>query len=398
MNSMRINKSKLIMVLLFLFALDVFNLSGVLITLTMVVFFVFYLKRIVMDINTFILVVFSLSYCFSVFFFEGISAESTVKYALAPWGCYMIGYHLPQIDKQMGVTRIVLILMGGFFLHGMLNLISSIQVYGIDFTSPFRYAHDYWQNRQISVTTAALYYSPLALLCVAGLFTQSRIREKVCCVVCILASLFATMHYQNRTLLLAMAIIILLSFLMLVFNKEINIQRRKRILVCILSVFLLILIAWVIDFKGLRILIEGSRLYERIDGEGQDRTRIWTSFIFGEAWKYPFGGNLAVLYDNKPFVHNLWLDVFRRAGIIPFVTLILFTCRSAIQLKRFTQARALNCKANQQMIVLGILGMAVLFCVEPIIEANPYLFYISVIIIGSIFGSDYLHRKKGSKK
>lgn len=398
MNSMRINKSKLIMVFLFLFALNAFDLSGVLISFTILAFFVFYFKRIVLDRNAFILIVFSLSYCFSVFCFERISIESTIKYALAPWGCYLIGYHLPRMDEQLSVKRIAVLLMGGFFLHGLLNLIASIRIYGIDFSNPYRYAYDFWQNRQISVTTAALYYSPLALLCVAGLFTQARRWEKACYAGCILFSLFATIQYQNRTLLLAMSVIIVLSFLTIVFNREIELQKRMRIVGGILVVVLLILIAWVMDFKGLRTLIEGSRLYERMTGEGQDRTKIWASFIFGEAWKYPFGGNKAVLYNNKPFVHNLWLDVFRRAGLIPFSTLILFTVRSVFQLKRFSKVEGLSCKENQQMIMLGMLGLAILFCVEPVIEANPYAFYIALIIIGSVFGSDYSYSRQEGEK
>lgn len=374
---------KLIIVLLFLFSIDLFDMSGILITLCILMLFVFYFKRIKIDKNVAILFLFSLSYFASVAFFERASIDSAIKFAVAPWGCYILGYNLGLSRGKNTVIYLCTLLAVGFYIHGMLNLYSSIRVYGSSFNNIHRLAYDFWQNRQISVTTAALYYSPLALMSVNTLFSAEKTGYKFFSAIVIATSLYTTLIYQNRTLVISLAIVLLINLYYFAKNKNVDKKRKIFIVGVIIGAFLFFVLEWNNNIFQIKSFIEKTTLFSRFTSSSQDRTKIWTSFIFGDAWKYPFGGNKAVLYANKPYVHNLWLDVFRRTGIIPFLFLVIFTFRSIIATKRFVK---ISCDTqNNNNAVLSLLsGLMVLFFVEPIIEANPYIFFFPIIIIGAI--------------
>lgn len=155
------------------------------------------------------------------------------------------------------------------------------------------------------------------------------------------------------------------------------------------------IVAWNIDFCGIRSFFEGTSFFARLSGEGQDRTKIWASFIFGDAWKYPFGGNKAVLYHNKPFVHNTWLDIYRRAGVIPFLTFVAFTVSSIRTTIRFASYSKSIRERNEdyQTLALALLGVTCIFFVEPVMEANPYIFYLPIFTIGAMNGRMFEDRK-----
>lgn len=375
-----ISVNKFVILILFLFALDLFDLSGMLIVLSALIFLVFNAPRIKIDANAVILLLFSFFYFSSVLIFEGASVDSVIKFLILPWACYVLGYNLDLREEGMSVTRLIVILAIGFFIHGFLNFLVSAQIYGIDLNSNFRHAYDFWQQRQISVTTAALYYSPLSVLAIGFVCFVKKPAYKIISLIIIAVTLYMSLIYQNRTLFVVSLIVLITDLIMVVHFSNLSSNGKVKTFLLIIAVALLLLIIWVLDIGGLRTIFEESRLFSRFR-EAQDRTTIWGSFLFGDAWKYPFGGNQAVLYRNKEYVHNLWLDTFRRAGVIPFLLLTFFTVRGGIsvaKMKRDIPGESKN------LIVTFFLGMVLIFFFEPILEANPYIFYYPILIMGAI--------------
>ena len=70
-----LNMEKWFAPLLFLFSLDVWNLSGLLLTLTLVLFFALFWNEIRLDRLALVLLVFSAGYTLSVFYYEGLSLD-----------------------------------------------------------------------------------------------------------------------------------------------------------------------------------------------------------------------------------------------------------------------------------------------------------------------------------
>lgn len=376
---------------LFLFAADLFDLSGILISLGIVVFFLFYMKNTKLDINALILMIFSISYFLSVFYHEGVSFDGIIKYAICPWACYVLGYNLMRSEARVSVTMFSKVMFFGFFVHGFLNLIASINHYGVDFNNPFRLAYDFWQQRKISVTTASLYYTPMVLMSIGTLFSSSRKIKKLVSIFVIGIGLLATILYQNRTLILASGVVVAMSLLFLLNNRNVPKRTKNMVIASFSAIVVISIVVWITDIGGIRSFLKGTSFFARLsgsNGEGQDRTKIWASFIFGDAWKYPFGGNKVVLYHNKQYVHNTWLDIYRRVGIIPFLTAITFTMSSIntiFRFSRFCQASRIS-QEDCQTIALALTGIACVFFVEPVIEANPYVFYLPILVVGAMNG------------
>lgn len=222
--------SDLILLLLFLFSVDLLDLSGALITLSVLLFFLIYIKIIKVDYNALLLTAFSATYFLSVFFYEGISFEGIVKYAVCPWACYVLAYNMMRCKREISVTKYSILMFTGFFLHGLLNLIASVSQYGVDLNNPFRLAYDFWQKRQISVTTASLYYSPMVLLAIGFLFMKNKKIKKIAALVIIAVGLLSTVLYQNRTLILAGIIVVLSGLIFVLLNPDVP-RRTKNILI-----------------------------------------------------------------------------------------------------------------------------------------------------------------------
>ena len=381
----RICTDQIILLLLFLFAIDFVDMSGILIALVIVMFFFLRGPELRFDRSAGVLVLFSGFYFGSVAFYEGLTLDAIIKYALAPWGSYVVSYTLRLRNRDISVIDFSTFVAFGFFMHGMLNLFAGIRVFGASLNNNFRLAFDFWQGRTISVTTASLYYTPFTMMAIGLIFFSKRKVIKLLSVVSVAMALYASMIYQNRTLILACALIVALNVLLITIDRDIPFRKKRTVYIILASFVLIAAVAFLANIGGLQDTIMNSSLMNRVTGDKQDRTTIWLSFIFGEAWKYPFGGTQAVLYENKPFVHNMWLDTFRRAGFFPFVLLGLFTLLSALDTREFCRLGRMN--GEETSVLISLLGgMMLSFMVEPVIEANPYIFYLPLFVMGAVNG------------
>lgn len=376
--------------LLLLFSMDFLDLSGILLTAGIALMFFLYGNEILFDDTAIVLVIFSAFYFVSILLYEGFSVDKIIKYAIAPWGSYVLAFNLLKINEELSVQRYVELLFFGFFIHGALNLFETIRILGLDFNSNYRLAYDFWQRRQISVTTASLYYSPMVLMAFSWLLCPCSMRKKLISGVIIAIGVLATLLYQNRTLILAIAIVMCAGIWLFFSDRFISEYRKSNALKIGIIAILVGLVLWFGNIGGLRSFVESTSFYGRLsgsNGEGQDRTDIWFSFLFWEGWKYPLGGNKAVLYKNKPYVHNAWLDVFRKAGIIPFITYLIYTVSTFQTIRLLIRSRQTH--ESYRVIALSMIGLAATFMVEPIFDANPYIFYLPFLVSGGIKGRMY---------
>ena len=382
---LRISVDHVLLLLLFLFGVDVLDLSGMLVAGTILLFFFLHLTDLSFDTNAWILLLFSAFYFGSITFYEGLSVDGIIKYAIAPWGIYLIGYTMRLHNRALSVADVSFIVALGFFLHGMLNLYAGIQVFGASLNNNYRQAYDFWQGRIISVTTASLYYTPFTLMSIGVIFFSKKKITRIVSAVSIALGIYASMIYQNRTLILACALVFAMNVLLVTIDRDIPVVKKYRIYGILAFAVLAVVVAFLANVAGIRDTIMNSSLMNRVTGDKQDRTTIWISFIFGQAWRYPFGGMKAVLYDHKPFVHNMWLDTFRHAGFFPFLFLITFTLRSVLQVHTFRRLGKLT-NEDTGVLVSLLAGTMLSFMVEPVIEANPYIFYLPIFVMGLING------------
>jgi hypothetical protein len=115
-------------------------------------------------------------------------------------------------------------------------------------------------------------------------------------------------------------------------------------------------------------------------GSAGGRTERWMSALESIITN-PFGWELS----RFGYAHNLWLDVARVAGVVPFIALVLFTF-SSIQ----TWLKSLKILKNdlflRSYILIYFTSIILLFNVEPIMEGMYLLFLLFCMFVGLISG------------
>ena len=154
-------------------------------------------------------------------------------------------------------------------------------------------------------------------------------------------------------------------------------QSLKRNIRLLLTISIIFMIFYNISMKSVYFNILNERNINRetlMTATG--RTGLWLMSI-GNITKKPFGWeNSEVEYAN-----NLWLDVDRIAGIIPFIFLCIFTISCIYLINKTIKVSPTNLYFNITILVFFTGFMAVFF-VEPIIEGMYSLFLIFCFFIG----------------
>ena len=112
--------------------------------------------------------------------------------------------------------------------------------------------------------------------------------------------------------------------------------------------------------------------------------------ISGKAFLIFGSNNQFVLYGGQTYAHNFWLDIYRVAGILPFIFSISATIDEIIILFRFGR---LHTDRSISPIAFCFTSAAIInFMVEPIYIANPYIYYFFLMIQGGFNGA--MHQSK----
>ncbi|TMM53791.1 hypothetical protein FEE95_18000 [Maribacter algarum] len=109
---------------------------------------------------------------------------------------------------------------------------------------------------------------------------------------------------------------------------------------------------------------------------GGGRTERWI-----KSFEYMFEKPLGWSVNEFGFAHNLWLDVLRVTGIIPFIILIIFSVRSFRTIKKTISFKSNQLYFSVQILIYSI-AFFMLFMVEPIFDGMFEMFTIFCVFIG----------------
>ena len=190
---------------------------------------------------------------------------------------------------------------------------------------------------------------------------QRRIRN--CFIVIAVLSLLCFVHYVSRT---GIAITLMALSVGLFFSGTSRGNYRSVIALLLLLVTIVVLahnqLSGIFDIYAARE-IEGSSI-----SNAGGRTGQWKE-VFISIFAYPLG------HSSSTFAHNMWLDIGKVAGIIPFSLLALFSLSSLIRSFKIAKNR---CYPRLiRMLVLSCSLCFLLSCyTECIHEGAPlYMFF-----------------------
>lgn len=301
-------------------------------------------------------------------------------YALFPPSFYLLGsYICERLNRNPRFLFYFLFIAGLLFsltplISVLLNLIEG------GFAQLSRSLPLFWNDQMVSATIMGSYFT--LNMCIPALLVvrqkKSNLPYKIIAIVVFLLSLACVLRLGSRTQIV-ISLIALFGSLLYIIPR----QSMKRNM-----------ITFIVFFVGISFLISNvsfdlnqdwlSTFAGRMDKGGSDiasgggRTERWTRSLENMFTK-PLGWSV----DEFGYSHNLWLDILRASGIIPFILLVVFSIKSFFTIKNADSKNNKNFSFNNQVQIYA-LAFFLIFMVEPIIEGAFSLFVLFCLVIGVI--------------
>lgn len=368
----------LITFLLLGYLVNPFNLSfvfGYLLVLTVVVKKNFIQQN--LDLNFVLIALFSIVFALFYAVDPAGGIQFVFIYATAPPFFYLLGKYLIQnVDSQQAIYNILVII--GFILSTSYLISVLINFFEGGFSQLDRNLPYFWTGDQISATIMGAYFS--FNMCIPALLISDQGRSnwfhKIVATIIFILTLICVLRIGSRTQLGIMLITTLISFFYMVPRQSLKQN---------FFLFVSIAIVLTVVFQNVSFDLSEdwlSTFASRMDNGAADiasgggRTDRWIKSI-NNMFEKPLGWGL----HEFGYAHNLWFDVLRAAGVIPFFLLIIFTTRSFITAGKIIAVKSLN--VNFRLIILVYTTtFFLIFMVEPIMDGLFALFSVFCLYSG----------------
>ena len=318
------------------------------------------------------LVLFSISYCLIWIINGSVNSYAIlISILLCPVFFYLYGVKIGQkLDYSRELPIALLLLITVMLLNVFKATVLNVLEVGI--IDPTRQLIFEEEENVASATVWGLVVSPALGLLIVPLFVSHPIRKiwPVLSTALATLALLTVVHIVNRGGLAIATVAIFIS--LFVRFKD------KKIYLILAFIFAVIILLYFLPSNG--------EIYEaysaRSDAEGDiERLYRWL-YGLGNLFLHPLGWNDPTL-DHQFFMHNLWLDVARVSGIIPFLCLFIATIRTIKNVyKLFRMSNSVT-----TIILVSIFSTLFMACfMEPALEAKQVAVYFFIFIWGVIAG------------
>lgn len=290
---------------------------------------------------------------------------------------YYIGSNLKN-SSENNVINVIYLLTFGMATHVVLNFAYEYFMLGSAIFNKIHH-YDIWTKEQISTTgTAINYVFIIGILYYVVFYERNRLIKFLSCIISIILFIY-NFALGRRTPILMLGLAFVIGYILDIFvykNRKVN----KKLLIIISSILFvtiaLITTLYVIDFNGFRMKFILVNLMLKFYNFGLNPERLQI-FIEGVklAPNYLWGGQyISTIMDCQ--IHDLWMDVYDYAGIIPFVLLIIYTI---IVTKE--SYKTIHTKIERKVLFIPlIICIIIQLFLEPIITGSS-IFLICVVIV-----------------
>lgn len=334
------------------------------------------------DKSAFILFLFSVSYAlFFALLDDSRGKQYILIYAMVPITFYMLGRVIAFKLKTSQEFIFFLLLIVGIF-HSLTAMISVLVVFLQEgFFSIDRNLPNFWNGEIILATIMGSYFT--LNMCIPAILVVGAKRfnllTKIMAIIIFAISILCVLKIGSRTQLGVFLITLLISLIYIIPRQSF----KNNILLFLVLVLVSFLIISKLNFNMDQDWLSAfaGRMEEGNNGDiasGGGRLIRWEKSLENLFTK-PLG------WDPEEFghAHNLWLDVLRVGGIIPFLFLIIFSIMSFINIKKTIRVSKKNYAFNNLIIVYSI-AFFLVFMVEPILEGMLQLFAVFCFFMGVV--------------
>ncbi len=369
-----------VLVVLFLFSLSVFDLAGYLYPVAAILVLLPALKHIRISPAAVLLFLFSvLQFGFDCWHY-GFSLSGVVWYLFGPWTTWLLGR--TYMERGGRFLPFLAVPAAGMWLHGALNVVAYLRSGYAALYDYYRQSVDIWRDTLANVNATGMLFTFAAGVSMGVFFSGLKRRWKLAAVVALTASVAASALFANRAL---PAILLMEALCCLLFGRR-RAGAGKGAAVLLIT---LALAAAVTDLWGFGAWLDGLKLVERIRSDGVSaRLLVWKEFF--SRWNFaehPWGGGAMLAGSEFHYFHDLWLDVYNRTGVLPFLALAAATLCTLVGFVRFRRVTA-EAGAWDERVIFTCLAaaMAVNCALEPVLESNPYYFLTMLMYFGAMEG------------
>lgn len=296
-------------------------------------------------------------------YFSGItySLSTLVLYAIAPFIFYQYGGKIVKDYKTENNILIAWLIIAfcygiDIFYIAIEGILSTGQL--INSTRNFSFTND--DSGNTAATLVGLHMAIGMVGLPMAIIVKNKI-TKIAFFSLFLLSLIVTFSLLNRTGI----VVAILCFIIVIGYRS-----RKNLRIFISSIFIVSIVIAILFYTNI-ISIDLISFYEErnaVDaGTMGSRSYRWTGAI-QNLFIHPFGWADGSLY----YVHNMWLDIARIAGIIPFALLVYMAYDSFM--KAFRLIRYHNNSLSYMILGLNVCFFASCF-VEPIYGGTHFMLY-----------------------
>lgn len=292
---------------------------------------------------------------------------------------YLLGNAALRLFPSSAPSTFVLLVCFGFAAHGTLNCVANI----LAGTGGSGQCIDFWTKSYSAATAQAILFTPLVSIMWAILLAKRRGLLKVATLVMIVVALYYDFMLGGRSffVLIAFSGLVLLAIRLCKASKSVFDAIKSVTLISILCVLAFVL--YQADFLSLKSSFEASYMAHRFSYQGMaddDRSQRWLYYIehFSEG---VFGGNVIGSTSGYGYAHNLWLDTFDEAGLLPFFLLLLITVQG---IAKVFKVASNSDGFNQSILICFLVILMIQFFVEPVMQGSPLLFMAFAFFCGLV--------------
>lgn len=298
---------------------------------------------------------------------------------------YYIGSNMnnPSINNIKKIIYLIALSMG---LHLALNFIYNVSTRGFERVLHSSSHRDIWIKDKISITAMAVDLDIL-IGCLYYLLTY----EKNKVYKLILLSLFVfdmvycvIMGRRTSVMLLAISFIIVFLYETFVF-KKIDYKRKKYFIYgigSILTMLILIMAIYNLNIFNLKEKMDQLYIISKFKKGIIDSSRIKLLLsAYGMFFNHLWGGRQITSILGWQ-VHELWMDVFDFAGVIPYLMMIVLTILFVINYVKIMKAQSID-KKHKTLLLSVFVCIMIQMCLEPVMTGES-IFLIVTVLIGSL--------------
>lgn len=298
---------------------------------------------------------------------------------------YYIGSNIKDASEN-NIKKVAYIIALGMASHVLLNMGYSYYVKGVDILTTQGH-YDIWMGSKVADTATAVNYV-FGIGCIHYIiFYEKNKLIKVLGILIFMIIMAYDLFLGRRTPLLLFVLVFAVTTLIDIFKYHRN-KKTIKILLIVIGVLIILALFAVYAYYNIldnwgRVLVYYSTLFSKFRREGLSSERLEVLIdSIKLAPKYLWGGQ-HILEELGISPHDLLLDTYDHAGIIPFILLLIYIIYTIKVVISYLKNNQLD-NSHKILIISLMITITVQMCLEPIMTGSSNFLMIVIVFVSII--------------